>query len=182
MDIQLPYARYEEIKEHVVDTFERFGVVRPPVDVFALAARMGIEVKPYSAYDKQVRPILMGTSPDGFLDWLEPGRGVIYYNDKHFAGRTNYTMLHEIGHFVLGHLEQSPLAEKEANFFAKFALAPPPWVHRSGLTTPGEIATAFGTSLEEANYAINYYRKWRCRGARDLTCYEKRLLGLRAAA
>ena len=43
----------------------------------------------------------------------------IYYNDKKDAGRIRFTILHEIGHFVLGHLQQSDLAESEANFFAK---------------------------------------------------------------
>ena len=43
--------------------------------------------------------------------------------------RIRFTIMHEIGHIVLDHTEHSDLAESEANFFAKYALAPPPLVH-----------------------------------------------------
>lgn len=44
--------------------------------------------------------------------------------------------MHEIGHIVLDHSEGSELAEVEARFFAKYALAPPPLIHKLRLQNP----------------------------------------------
>lgn len=41
------------------------------------------------------------------------GEWYIYYNDKKDYGRINNTIMHEIGHIVLDHSEDSELAEKK---------------------------------------------------------------------
>ena len=80
--------------------------------------------------------------------------------------------MHEIGHIVLDHSEDSELAEAEVKFFAKYALAPPVLIHKLRLTNPAEIADSFQISYEAAEYAYNYYQKWLIYGDVDLTDYE----------
>jgi len=80
--------------------------------------------------------------------------------------------MHEVGHIVLDHTEESELAEAEANFFAKYALAPPVLIHNSGLREPGEIADFFDISYQAATYALSFYRKWLQYGGQYYKDYE----------
>lgn len=133
---------------------------------------MGIKVIPYSSYPQKVQRLLLKKSEDGFSVQLQNGEWQIYYNDAKSYGRTNNTLMHEIGHIVLDHSEDSELAESEVKFFAKYALAPPVLIHKLRLTNPAEIADSFQISYEAAEYAYNYYQKWLIYGDVDLTDYE----------
>ena len=169
--------RYEEIKMIVVDMFEKCGVSCVPISGFEIAIRMGVTVIPYSVYDKEIRHLMLKRSTDGF-SIIDHGKYTIFYNDTKGYGRINNTMMHEIGHVILGHLEDSELAEAEVRFFAKYALAPPVLIHKLKLTSPKEIARVFDISLEAAQYAYDYYQKWLLFGSRDFTSYEIRTLSL----
>lgn len=106
------------------------------------------------------------------------GKWHIFYNEKKVYGRINNTIMHEIGHIVLDHTEDSELAEKEVKFFAKYALVPPVLVHKFKLTTPKDIAKVFDVSLEAACYAYEYYKKWLRNSSAQYTDYELLLLRL----
>ena len=86
--------------------------------------------------------------------------------------------MHEIGHIVLDHSEDSELAEKEVKFFAKYALVPPVLVHKLKLDNPMDIADVFDVSFEAACYAYAYYKKWLQYGSSEYTKYERTLLNL----
>ena len=107
------------------------------------------------------------------------GRDIIYYNDIGISyKRINMTILHEVGHCVLDHTGHSEKEEAEASFFAKYAAAPPPLVHRIRPNNSEEIADIFDLSYEAAYYAYDYYLKWLQYGGKDYTEYEVRLLHL----
>lgn len=178
MEINISDERYEEIKRAIVETFARYNVTCVPVNGFELATKMGIKVKPYSAYPPRIQAIMRKKSEDGFCAENEFGEWCICYNDSLDYGRINNTIMHEIGHIVLDHSEDSELAEKEVRFFAKYALVPPVLIHRLKLDKPMEIARVFEVSLEAATYAFNYYKKWLAYGPREYTDYELVLLNL----
>lgn len=79
---------------------------------------------------------------------------------------------------MLDHTEESELAEAEAKFFAKYALAPPVLIHKLELKDAYEVYEHFDISLEAAGYAFSYYRKWLTYGNKNYTNYEIRLLQL----
>lgn len=173
---RLSNERYEEIKEIVVNMFEEYHVSCVPISGFEIATRMNIKVIPYSALDERIRRLILKKGEDG-VTGLDCGDYTIYYNDTMLTyGRVNNTIMHELGHIVLGHLEESVLAEAEAKFFAKYALAPPPLIHKLGVTSPEEIEKSFGISYEAASYAYGYYRKWLYYGDKEYTAYEIRTL------
>ena len=178
MEISLSHARYEEIKQIVVDLFVRYNVSCVPVNGFELATKMGITVVPYSAFSESKRWLLFKKSEDGFCVQKNTGEWFIYYNDQREYGRINNTIFHEIGHIVLDHSEDSELAEKEVKFFAKYALVPPVLVHKLRLHDPAEIASIFEVSYEAACYAYSYYQKWLQYGGTSYTNYEVTLLNL----
>lgn len=149
-----------------------------PVNGFELATKMGIKVIPYSAIPVSKRWLLLKKSEDGFSVEKNIGEWYIYYNDKKDYGRINNTIMHEIGHIVLDHSEDSELAEKEVKFFAKYALVPPVLVHKMKLDNPTHIAEIFEVSFEAACYAYSYYKKWLQFGSSEYTEYELTLLNL----
>ena len=173
---------YEFIKEEVSDLFVKYDVKCIPINGFELATKMGMVIVPYSALSQKKLVAALGISPDGF--YLEPGNGkeYIYYNDSVGYERFNMTILHEIGHAVLGHFEDTDpeIAEAEAAFFAKYAAAPPPLVHKVHPKCPEEILNIFCISYEASWYALSYYHKWlyKYQQRGQYVIYEKQLLKL----
>lgn len=177
MDIRLSDGRCEEIKEQVVNLFEKYNIHCVPINGFEIANKMGIKVIPYSSKSEKAKEWCSRESEDGFSVFRE-NKWYIFYNDEKKFGRVNNTMLHEIGHIVLDHTEDSELAEKEVKFFAKYALVPPVLVHKLKLTTPEEISEKFDVSYEAAYYALVYYNKWLHYSGKYYKPYEEQLLAL----
>lgn len=166
--MRLSDSRYEEIKTEVASLYRRCGYDTIPVDPLAIAGRLGVVVIRYSSLGGAGENAARQKSPSGFTFILEGHDGdrprFIYYNDRHPMGRQRFTLLHEIGHVVPGHLGESEIAEAEANFFAKFAIAPPSLVNVIGPSDYMDIADAFGLSAECALNSWTYYRRWLCSG------------------
>ena len=171
-DIKLSSRRCEEIKKIVVKMFVKYGVCCVPINGFEIASKMGVTVIPYSAFPPQKRALLLKKSEDGFSVEKTAGEWYVYYNDEKGYRRINNTIMHEIGHIVLDHTEDSELAEKEVNFFAKYALVPPVLVHKLEISSPHQIVRLFDVSFEAAKYAFDYYQKWLEFGGSDYTRYE----------
>lgn len=170
--------RYEQIKEIVVNLFIKYDVRCIPISGFELASKIGIKVIPYSSYPEKTKKLLTKKSKDGFFVEKTEGEFYIYYNDTMNYGRINNTILHEIGHIVLDHTEESELAEAEVNFFAKYALVPPVLVYKLNIKNPNKISEIFDVSIQAGYYAYNYYRKWLKYGGSILKEYELNLIGL----
>lgn len=178
MGFRLSSYRYEEIKRIIVELFTKYDVKCIPISGFELALKMGIKVIPYSSFPEEKQRLLFRRSKDGFFVEKTDNEFYIYYNDTQNYGRINNTILHEIGHIVLDHTEDSELAEAEVNFFAKYALVPPVLAHKLGVDNPYKIAELFDVSMEAAFYAFNYYKKWLRYGSENYTDYEMKLIDL----
>lgn len=178
--MRLEDEQYEEIKQTVIDTFSEYNVRCIPISAFELAVKMGITVIPYSSLDEEKQEAAKRVSSDGYSVETLDGRWLIYYNDEcQSYGRINQTIMHEIGHFSLGHTEEGEVEESEAKFFAKYALAPPPLVHTlEREISPLVIMKTFDISYQAAGYAYKYYKSWLKCGEDEYTDYELRLLDL----
>lgn len=181
--MQLKNEQYEEIKQVVIDTYREYDVRCIPISAFELAVKMGLKVIPYSTLSEEKRKVARKISTDGYSVEKRDGSWEIYYNDEgNNYERINRTIMHEIGHFSLGHNHEGELEEMEANFFAKYALAPPPLVHKLLYVDIKSIKYAFDISWEAAKYAYKYYKIWLKRGEKNYTSYEIELLELFKAA
>lgn len=178
MGFRLSNNRYEEIKRIIVELFIKYDVKCIPISGFELASKMGIKVIPYSSFSKEKQKLLLKMSEDGFFVEKTDNELYIYYNDDQNYGRINNTILHEIGHSILDHTDESELAEAEVNFFAKYALVPPVLVHKLGINNPYRISELLDVSIEAAFYAFNYYKKWLRYGHGNYTDYEMKLIDL----
>lgn len=177
MAIKLTNERCEEIKKIVVDFYEKNDINCVPISGFEIATKMGVEVIPYSTFTKFQQKIFMNLSEDGFTARRSSKIKIIYNQEKGYK-RINSTFLHEIGHIVLNHTQDSELAEAEAKFFAKYALAPPVLIHKLEDKSPKNISKVFDISIEAATYAQSYYNKWLKYGEDEYTDYEIKTLKL----
>lgn len=176
--MRLSDDRYEFIKGEVIAIFERYEIRCVPISGFEIAYKMDIALIPYSSLSGEKNEAAFKISSDGFFLEDNTGNNMIYYNDSVSYERMNMTILHEIGHCVLDHQGESEVEEAEANFFAKYAAAPPPLIHRIKPQSPEEIEDAFCISMTAAYYAFEYYKKWLSYGDVEYTEYELRLLQL----
>lgn len=92
--------------------------------------KMGVKVIPYSAIAPGKRELLIKESEDGFSVQRTNGQWYIYYNDEKNYRRINNTIMHEIGHIVLDHSEDSELAEKKSIFLPSMHLLLPVLIHK----------------------------------------------------
>lgn len=75
-----------------------------------------------------------------------------------------WTILHEIGHFSFGHHDNpddslSALEEAEANFVAKYSIAPLPLINVAKCISLEDITATFDVSGEASFNIFNYYKK-----------------------
>ena len=177
---KLTDEEYEFIKGEVIHIFEKYNIKCIPVCGSEIASKMKITLIAYSGLSKRKLKKAMEVSQDGFF-MEQNGTEYIFYNDMgRCYERQNWTILHEIGHIILDHTGHSDQEEDEANFFAKYAIAPPVLIHKIGAQCPQDIYEVFDISYEAAVYAYDYYRLWKSRYERihKLTAYEEKLLNL----
>ncbi len=152
--------RYEQIKEIVADMYEDLGYTKIPVNAFELCHKLNIKLIRYSELSKDCAEWSKKFSNDGFnLFNINTIQYEIYYNNLMPPERITFTIMHEIGHIMLEHKEHNEKDEKEANFFAKTALAPLGLVYKLRLKNSYEVAEAFGISYEFAENIVAHYNK-----------------------
>lgn len=177
---KLTYDEYEFIKGEVGHIFSKYKIKCIPVSGFEIATKMGITLMPYSGLSKEKCNKALEVSEDGFF--LENnGKEYVFYNNINCSyERQNWTILHELGHIVLDHTGHGQHEEDEANFFAKYAIAPPILICKIGAKTARDIYDAFDVSREVAAHSFSYYCNWKKKYAQKkrLEDYEKKILAL----
>ena len=88
----------------------------------------------------------------------------IYYNDSSDIddSRVHFTIMHEIGHIRLGHLDEDidkpdNYKESEANFYAAYSLAPPPMIDYYACANQDDLCRTFHVSWEMSGYCLERY-------------------------
>ena len=180
-------ARYEEIKKEVLFMFEESGIDTYPIDPFVIAKRLNYRIIPYSTLTAEDYLAAVFTSNEGYSHVEQRSDGMfeyaIYYNDDgRVSGNIRWTIFHELGHITLGHHDNAPGNEQneedEADFFAKYAIAPPPLINATKCEDAFDICMTFKASETAANYIYEYFMKWKKYGPSNYLPYEKELLGL----
>lgn len=176
--MELSNYRYEEIKESVAKTLELGQIKKLPICPYTLANSLNISQIPYTSLSRNKMEACFELSEEGFtLD------DTIYYNDLMYEKRTRFTIMHEIGHIMLDHNCESEITEKEANFFAKYILAPHMLILANDRTFDMDefkIRKLFNVSDEISKYIYSSYRKWigQLNGFVPNTNYDKTIFNL----
>lgn len=157
---RLPDSRYEEIKDCIITCFERSNISTFPVKPSIIVESNGIKLKTYSQHSEQLFQQALEISNDGFSIFQNNSWFIFYNPTITPQERIRFTLMHEIGHIVLNHTEHSELAEAEADFFARYSLAPTVLIQSLPEINEYAIHEKFGISVTAAKYALENYYKW----------------------
>ncbi len=179
--IKVPNAIYRDIERDVVSLYKELHICTIPINPWDIARRKGYKIVPYSHVGREKVACLKRCGIEGgasYLDKKENSRYIIY-NDTYLASKSfqKFTIMHELGHIVLGHKEDSELAERLANYFAAYALAPSPLIYKYCCEDKEDLMTIFQVSEPCANICFGRYLKWQTYGGK-LKDYEIELLDL----
>lgn len=162
------YGDYKKARDKAWDVISNYNVSSLPVDVIGLCARMGIITSSYQKAKRTIRAFGLAeytSGNDGFATIIR-GRYFIFYDDTvNPPGRIRFTLGHELGHIVLGHLLSENISchagvtvwnrgentepnkyETTANIFSSRLLAPACVLRALDLHTPEEISELCGLS------------------------------------
>lgn len=152
---------YTAISQKVAEVLTECHVTSFPVDCFALLESYGYRVFTYQELEDkshEVYEMCISYSEDAFQNGSQK---VIAYNEQMPPGRVRFSLMHELGHFLLNHRSSQPWVEKEANYFASHLLAPRIAIHYAGCKNCRDVADRFDMTMEAADYAFQDYRRWR---------------------
>ena len=158
------YKRAKDLSWRVLlDT----GTRELPVKVSRICGAYGVTLRSYQAGAPLIQTLGLDAqcgASDGFT--VRSGvRCYVFYNAEQPPDRVRFTIGHELGHILLGHLgdgehtvynrEPSPNdapEEHTANVFASRLLAPACVLHALGAVTPEQIAAACDISMAAARF------------------------------
>lgn len=146
------YRQYRNSRDLAWQILLRENVRELPVNITAVCRQMGIRVQHYRSEDLS----------DGYST-IFLGSPRIFVSSTCSPERRRFTIAHELGHILLGHVgtpglrnrEPSPTdnpIEQEANVFASRLLAPACVLWALNVRTPEEIATLCRISMTAASF------------------------------
>lgn len=176
---KIPQWRYDEIEKKVVEMYVEQGIHSFPIDPFKILEKKGYTLIPFSRFCIEERPEIVNDDNDAFSFFSPQNKTYfIVYNDEKPLPRIRFTLMHELGHIELGHKGESELAEKEADTYAGYALAPSPLMSGYRLGYLEDFMTKFWISRECAVVRRNLYLNWLEYGGKFLKDYEITLVNL----
>ena len=161
------YKDYQNARDAAWKTLIRFGVNELPVRISPGIRAMGVALVPYSKSEEFLTELGLAylmQETDG-LSIRRNGRYYILYRGDMVPGRIRFTVAHELGHIILGHLDHkthttrnrepqdddAPI-EQAANVFASRLLAPACVLHDLNALTPERISELCDISLTAARF------------------------------
>ena len=176
--MRLSNDRYEEIKSVIVATYEKFNIHTLPINCFELAHKLGIKTIPFSFLDNEQLDKISFCEGEAIMFCLND-KSYIFYNDiDNSTTRQRFSIFHELGHYILGHKCESELAKSEADFFARYAIAPIPLVWKTNCKGIVDIQNRFNTSFECASNIKDNFDNWLNIKSENIKDFEKRVINL----
>ena len=152
------------------------NITELPVKVSSICKHYNIELVKYKdaiGAAKNVVNYHVKVKSDGFTA-KQNGKYFVFYNDMCNPGRCRFTIAHELGHILLGHVPRNGLVNREpslnddpieqaANMFAARLLAPACVLYGCRVRTHEEISTLCNISLQSARYRSERMKELRKR-------------------
>lgn len=196
------YGDYKKARDKAWEVISNYNVSSLPVDVIGLCAGMGIITSSYQKAKRTIRAFGLAeyaSGNDGFATVIN-GRYFIFYDDTVTPqGRIRFTLAHELGHIVLGHLTSENIScragvtvwnrsehsepnklEAAANIFSSRLLAPACVLWALDLHAPEAIAELCGLSASAAKVRSERMEQLYQREREWLRKYNKTCFGISA--
>lgn len=149
-----------EIIKATIKVYKECHVTSFPIDCMALLEHYGYRIFTYDELwkkNQRLYDICLSCSEDAFRDGINK---IIAYNSHNPNGRIRFSLMHELGHHIMGHSGESDLNEQEANAFASHILAPRMAIHYSKCKNAEDVSQIFEMSHNAASIAFDSYRRW----------------------
>lgn len=139
-----------------------------------ICRKLGINLIPYSSYDNDKINLLKKFEEDGFscLNYLN-SKCEIYYNDDIKPKlRIKFTLSHELGHIVLGHIinksRETHEEEQEANYFAREFYIPQAFLIYYKLDNVPDIMSNFNITHSYASLLLELLERRKDKTLREV--------------
>ena len=160
----MEYSDYQIARDLAWDTLIRNKVSALPVKISQICRQMGVQVRYYDPEDEN----------DGYSTILD-GEAVIFVKRDCYRPRQRFTVAHELGHILLGHVGKYELVNREpspqdnpieqsANVFAARVLAPACVLWALDSWTAEEIMVLCDISRQAAEFRAERMAELRQRG------------------
>lgn len=149
---------HHSLMEKIVSIYKECNIESFPLECHSVILHYGFRIYTYEELKKQnmrLYELAAKYSKDSFTF-----SDIIAYNDKQSRCRVPFSLMHEFGHYILGHKEETLENEDEADTFASHILAPRILIHKYGYQTADQIHDTFGLSYAASNRALASYKKW----------------------
>lgn len=166
---------YQQIEQLASGVYETCDTREVPIDCQSILNHYGLKAINIDTW-KKTQPELYGLCLDFSEDsFLYRTKKLIIYKDLDH-NRTRFSLMHELGHYLMNHHHSSFGEEHEANHFASYILAPRPLIRYMGIPTPHNLSLRFGISRQAAEIAGREYYVWWNNLHGGLSDWEERLL------
>jgi len=153
---RLLYTDYKQSRDLSWRVLLQEGISALPVSTASLCRQMGVKVM---AYDNTIQH-----NENGYTTCVD-GLPYIFYNSAMIRGRARFTVAHELGHLLLGHVGKHMLVSREdfpgdnpieqaANVFASRLLAPACVLWGCGVRSAEEIMRLCEISRAAAEFRM----------------------------
>lgn len=140
-----------EIIEGTLSMFKYCNIDSFPLNCWDIVEQYGLKVKKYSELKPRKLEACLKLSEDA-----NTVEDTLYYNETRSSNRIRFSLMHEIGHIVLG----SDI-ESECDKFSSHSLAPRMAIHYTKCKNANDVAKIFILSDKAASLAFDDYRRWR---------------------
>lgn len=172
---------YDEMAKLAIQIYIDHNIRTFPIDEFEVCRKLGVNLIPYSRYSESERKFFISRSSSGF--YIPPTGEkppMIFYNDSVNEVRTKgiirRNIFHEVKHYVAGDTDEHQPKDDLADYFAKYFLAPIPYLIANQITDTEQIISNFGVDTEIAGYIEqNLYDRSKKYGSKIFD-YEKPLI------
>lgn len=157
------YQNYKLARDKAWEVLIECGIDKLPVNLAYIINHYGIYLIKYSDSDYISRH---NYNDDGFSKLID-NKPIIFYNDNKQQERIRFTVAHEIGHIILGHINEgetchrntetdtSNYKEQQANVFARDILMPATVLHSLNVNSAGKISVLCNVSMQSAEIRYN---------------------------
>lgn len=166
--IKMNQTRKNQIKNKVLLLLAGLHISFLPIDLDQIMDSLLVKTLSFSAACS--RGIIIPEGIEGFTVIRQrtsaPSQYLLVYRDDISFERLRWTLAHEIGHIVLGHLlrprdsQREAVFEEEANYFAKELLMPLPVLAMIGARSVADISRVCGVSYEAAQIRARDFERY----------------------
>ena len=147
---------YNFIAKKTLSVYVECDIRSFPIDCFKILRHYNFRIYTYAqllAANPRLYEMCRKYSDDAFRY-----QNIICYNQQSHEKRIRFSLMHELGHYILGHKEDSDENEDEADYFASCMLAPRIAILKTGCGTAEDIHDQFDVSYAAANRILSDFR------------------------